>query len=746
MKRILTAVMLGTVSMFFTGCSEGLIKGADIGTGQRMEDAAFIAESETGGDMNIKVDYDGESMEEMEDYYEYSEQQKKENQKGDPAFVIPEGQMEAGSEIENFRVLDMVNENTFLYTYSIVTPLTEKREKVLHCACIRNFRTGELRLIHRTESEREEHTASEAFFSQWCRGDAAGDLGKLFVYDNGTGSFYDLNTLEEAPLFQTEVESFMRRFLTKPAGVNIVNAVSDGKYGIYMETALEKEGTLSANEEASEEELENDVIQTVFAYEFVPLPAGIHLRQDNGNFERQVEKWKEKTEGKVLEDVPDAAGDWEQVLKELPNVWEATYIPELESAEVNRWKQSPVYGYEQDGYVCTFQAADGSLQPLTDPPENGNLENILVTWKGYDYMLYAYGEKFTDCGARTIARTVTVKTGTDENGNDITKTQEQSMTVYEKRQQILSSVTAGANGKRQGAWMEGYRILKNGEVSVSAVYGEESSEILCEAGGKLYWMDPSKNYQEIPVSLSEEEFLSIFRDGDQTRLVKEGRDNLIIYEDLCRDGAGGSLVISLADLASRYRQGDGEAEKDFGASFGEDLEGTMFEGTDIYSDSLKYSGENIRSITVAGSADMDRLREEWGEDVLGLKAGTVANGYLFTSQTQGMSIYLPATKKTFSIHTGGWYRTWEKGEDYIAIGFDGEYALNGEDLAYAGILEFDVQELLNEAVRDRLAAHEQEAAEAAEEEARKASRAAENGHRLEMEEEWNEINKNRNKG
>ncbi len=747
MKRILTAALIGMVSMFFTGCSEGLIKGANIQTDQIMDDAASIAESETDGDLNVKVDYDGESEADLEDYYDYNEEMKYENLEGDPAFVIPQDQLAENSEIENFQVLDMVNENTFLYTYSVVTPAGGGLEKVLHCASIYNFRTKELKIIHRTESERNETTMTESFVGQWCRQSSGTGMGKLFIYDNGVGSIYDLNTLSGVPEFQTDVETLMRRYFTKPAAVSVANAVSDGQYHIYAEMVLEKTGTLSEDSEASDEELEEDLIQAVMAYEFIPLPETLHLRQDNENFSRQVEKWQSQTEGQVYESLPSETADWEQVLKEIPNEWMEAYIPELDSVGVKQWKNAPVYEYEQDGYVCTFQVKkDNNLQSLTDPPENGDLTNTLVTYQGYDYILCGYTGNFSDYEPQTITRSVTVKTGTDEEGKDITETREQSLTVYRKREQTISSVLPGSDGKRHGAWMEGYRILKKDGNYVDSIHGEDSSQILCEVDGKLCWMDSQKNFIESPISIGEEETVSIFRDGNQPRLVKTDREKMIIYEDLCKTQESASLTIALEDLSSRYRRGNGESEQEFQESFQDDLDGTMFDGVDIYTDTLSFSGENIQSVSVKGSAAMDELRDQWGEDVLGLKSGTSANGYLFSSQTQGLSIYIPATKRSFTIDTGGWYRTWKTEGGYVTIGFGGEYALDGEDLAYARVLELDVQTALDDAVKQKLAAYEKKAAEEAEKEAEKASREAENGHRLDMEEDWNESNSKKQSG
>ena len=259
MKRILTAVLIGMVSMFFTGCSEGLIKGAQIQTDQAMGDAASIADSETGEDTNIKVEYDEDPTVDLDDYYDYNEEIKYENLEGDPAFVIPQDQLAENSEIENFQVLDMVNENTFLYTYSVITPAGGGQEKVLHCASIYNFRTKELKMIHKTESMRNEMTMTESFVGQWCRQSSGTGMGKLFIYDNGVASIYDLNTLSGVPEFQTDVETLMRRHFTKPAAVSVANVVSDGQYGIYAEMVLEKNGTLSEDSEASDEELEEDL-------------------------------------------------------------------------------------------------------------------------------------------------------------------------------------------------------------------------------------------------------------------------------------------------------------------------------------------------------------------------------------------------------------------------------------------------------------------------------------------------------
>ncbi len=747
MKRILTAMLIGTVSMFFTGCSEGLIKGADIQTDQIMGDAASIADSETDGDMNIKMDYDEDPTVALEDYYDYNEEMKYEGLEGEPAFVIPEDQLEENSEIENFQVLDMVNENTFLYIYSVVTPSGGDQEKVIHCASIYNFRTKELKVIHKTESTRNVMTMTESFVGQWCRPGSGTGMGKLFIYDNGLGSIYDLNTLSGVPEFQTDVETLMRRYFTKPAAVSVGNAVSDGQYNIYVEMILEKTGTLSEDSEASDEELEEDLIQVVMAYEFIPLSENLHLRQDNESFSKQVEEWKAKTSGKVYETLPSETADWTQVLKEVPNKWTEAYIPELGSVGVKQWKVSPVYEYEQDGYVCTFQAKkDNNLQSLTNPPQNKELTNTLVTYKGYDYTLSAYVGSFSDYEPQTITRTVTLKTGTDEEGNDITETRVQSLRVYKKRQQTISSVLTGSDGKRHGAWMEGYRILKRGGDYVGSIHGEDSSQILCEINGKLCWMDTQKNYAESPISVGDEDTISIFRDGTQARLVKSDKEKMIIYEDLCKTQESASLTIALEDLSSRYKQGDGESEQEFQESFQEDLDGSIFSGVNVYTDSLSYTGENIQSVTVAGSASMDELRDEWGEDVLGLKSGTSANGYLFTSETQGISIYIPATKQSFTIDTGGWYRTWKTSGGYVTVGFSGEYALNGEDLAYARVVNLDVQAVLDEAVKQKLAAYEKEAAEEAEKEAEKASKEAENSHHLNMEEDWNESNSKKQSG
>lgn len=736
MKRILTAVLIGMVSMFFTGCSEGLIKGAQIQTDQAMGDAASIADSETGEDTNIKVEYDEDPTVDLDDYYDYNEEIKYENLEGDPAFVIPQDQLAENSEIENFQVLDMVNENTFLYTYSVITPAGGGQEKVLHCASIYNFRTKELKMIHKTESMRNEMTMTESFVGQWCRQSSGTGMGKLFIYDNGVASIYDLNTLSGVPEFQTDVETLMRRHFTKPAAVSVANVVSDGQYGIYAEMVLEKNGTLSEDSEASDEELEEDLIQVIIAYEFVPLPENLHLRQDNENFSRQVEEWQNKTNGQVYEELPSETEDWEQVLKEVPNQWAEAYIPELGSVGVKQWKSGPVYEYEQDGYVCTFQAKkDNNLQSLTNPPENEELTNTLVTYQGYDYTLCAYTGSFSDYEPQTITRTVTVKTGTDEEENDITETIEQSMTVYRKREQTVSSVLLGSDGNRHGAWMEGYRILKKDGNYVDSVHGEDSSQILCEIDGKLCWMDPQKKFTESPVSIGDGETVSIFRDGTQSRLVKTDSEKIVIYENLCKAQESANLTILLKDLSSRYEQGNGESEQEFQESFQGDLGGTMFDGVNVYTDTLSYSGENIQSVTISGSASMDQLRDQWGEDVLGLKSGTSANGYLFSSQTQGLSIYIPATKKSFTFDTGGWYRTWKTGEGYITIGFGGEYALNGEDLAYARVLELDVQAALDQTVKQKLADYEKKAAEKAEKEAQRASQEAENGRDLDMKED-----------
>ncbi len=732
MKRILTGLFLGVVSMFFTGCSEALVKGIDVPKEEWMSAADDLTQS---------ADKESGASETMEDYYEYNEEEKYKDLEGENAFAFQTGHLEEDGKIEDFQILDMLNDNTFLYLYSVANPSAQGGTRVVHCAAVYNFRTKQLKVVHESEFFRDEEAQDESFFGQWCSGGSDKGAGTLFVYDNGVGSLYDLNTLSGVPEFQTDVETFMRRYFSKPVSVNTANAVSDGENNIYIELLLEKEGLLDKYEDVSDEQLENDFIQVVMAYEFVPLASNMHLRQDNESFEKQVEEWKNMAEGNVFDSEPDEAADWEAAIKKYPNKWKEAYIPELDNLGIKQWKTNPVYGYEQDGYVCTFQAkGEGELTSLTNPPEKQILNNALVTCQGYDYTLCAYLGGFSDCSPREISRDVTVKTGTDENGEDITETVTQSMTVYEKREQIMYSILSDDEGNRQGPWLEGYRILKKDNEYVSTLYGESDSDILCEVSGKLYWMSTQKNFTQCSIPYDENDRISFFTDSGQTGLVSSDGKELIIYDNLGKAETPRGVTVDLQALESRYKS---EAGKGICPDYPTD---TKYEGTYNYTNYLNYEGNNILKVKVSGCSVMDKLKENWGVDLLGLRSGESAEAFLFSSETEGMNIYVPGTEKSFCLDDGSWYRSWKLNDGCAAVGFNNNFALSGGDAAYARVMEFDVQKLLEQAAQELLVRYEEDAEQAAQKESEEASKAADDDRNMDLEEEWRNLYDGMQKG
>ncbi len=713
MKRVLAAwLFCAGISMFFTGCSS-LIVDMDQNYNEIDRSAASAVSTSEGG---ARPDYsEEEAGQELPDYLELNLEGKFRDLEGKQAFQIAAGHSAKSGELEEFQIGTLKTDGTFLYAYVTCPEGGSGSGRIIHCAASYNYRTEQFRIIHQNVFTRDNED-EESFYIQ------VDESGGLFVYDNGVGYLY---SAEGRLTFQTDIETFVRTYFDKAYSVTTVHAVTDGNYKIYLELAIEKEkvdipenpegdeaevSEEEADREAEEadREVEQKIQDLVLVYDFRELPGT--MNQDNVNFDEQNRRWQEMTAGREFETDPDAAGDMDQVRRELVDVWGCAYLPGLGNSKVYGWKSGPAFQYEEDGYVCTFHADSSSYQEYTGMTRNTDLRNLFTPYNGRYYEIFGRTGDFTYYDDTRISRSYTFvwyTTETDSEGN------EQQVRHSEQRTQEISRC-----GRRKaalsGAFLEGYWVLD--DQNIADIRCCMDGHILCIAGEKLCWLSVDGRLIDTGFAQGEEGIAGAFRDGDQRYLVFSDKEKLRIAEQIWQsDGTvrlNNTWQMPYDRLADDYAPGDSDYDQAF-----EELNGDRLNEDVIYGGGDFYTAEMVLPANITVDRTLALFLRQKGVDTLLPRVGSGCRGFLLTSEAKGLVYYDITSHKGVRVSSGCWYRTWKQGSRFFSVGFqNSDASYDSLDVASARIYEYDLNELYRssmEAEAENIRRREQEAQEEA---------------------------------
>ncbi len=714
MKRVLAAWFLcAGISMFFTGCSSMVV---DMDQDYREIDhgaAAAVSTSEGGA----RPDYgEGETDESPPDYYELNLEEKFQNLEGKQAFKIADGHSAKSGDLEQFQIGTLKTDGTFLYAYVTRPEGRAGNGKVVHCAASYNYRTGQFRVIHQNVFTRENED-KESFYIQVNESGSGDDAG-LFVYDNGVGYLYNA---QNRLTFQTDIETFVRKYFNKAYSVTTTHVVTDGGHRVYLQLTVEKEKVElpespgDSEEEADREaeeadrEVEQKVRELVLVYDFQKLPGG--MDQNNDNFDEQNKRWKKLTEGKEFETDPDAGRDMDQVRRELADSWGCCFLPGLGGSKVYGWKSGPAFQYIEDGYVCVFRADPSSYQEYTGMKKYTNLRNLFTPYNGRYYEIFGRTENFTYYNNTKISRSYTYVWYTTETDSEGKETQVKHSETRTQEIGRCRSRWAGLSS----AFLEGYWVLE--DQRISDIWCCMDGNILCTVLGTwLCWLTPEGEIINVGFAQNQDGLVGTFRDQDQRYLVISNRAQLMI-SSMAWSESGGMQVnqiwqVPYGRLADDYAPGDSEYDQAF-----DELNGGWLSEDTVYGGGDYYTAEMVVPAKITVDRDLGEFLQEKGVDTLVPIAGNECSGFLLTSQASGLLYYDTIFQKGVRVSSGCWYRSWKQGNRFFSVGFqNGDASYDSLDVASARVYEYDLSELYRlsmEAEAENIRRQEREAQEEA---------------------------------
>lgn len=490
--------------MFFTGCTSIVI--------QEEIDPVHVQRSVADESWSVN-----KAEEEAPDYYQLNNQAKFLNEEGIKAFKIKEGHSQRTTDLEDFQIVDLLDNKTFIYGY--VTQVEGKPNQMVHCGAFYNYDKKIFTVFHEKQFERTEK--EETFNLQMCTS-MDGDKGDIFVYDNGEGYLYDKNgTLK----FQADIESFIQRQYQHVFSVSVAHALTDGEDRIYLELVIEKEEILiseeelgTGDEEKSDKEIEKELEEldkqgedkmenVVLVYEFHSL--NTTLNQENTAFENQKNEWISMVSDMEFErdNPPDEEEDWEKAKELYPDEWDGAYLDNLDDLPVYEWKNDIRFA-EKSG-VCTFIPLNDSYQKFKSLKKDMEFQKQFFPLRDSFNMLYGRCGEVKNYGEDTFSRTVVLywnEEETDEDGNP------KQVKKTETKTQTLSKDSRVRKAPLQNGYYEVYTILDQEKV---AELGDGiGNELLGSSEkGRVYWIKPNKVYTDAKLTIEENEQVEILQDG-----------------------------------------------------------------------------------------------------------------------------------------------------------------------------------------------------------------------------------------
>ncbi len=676
MKRILGILLWGSfISMFFTGCSFGLI--------ENETDPSSLAQSimneETSGD-GIRMNYKEEDRKKaVPDYFQENVEKKFQNLEGKQAFRIPDEHSKETKDIELFQIGDLTSDGTFYYCYSTWEAGSGSERKKVHCAAAFNYRTGTFKVLHENRFKPESIPEDgESFYMQVCWEEE--EEPKIFVYDNGIGTLYQN---DGKVLLKTDIETLIRSRYHQAFSVNVTHVMTDGENKMYLELVIEKNqvnlpekpdseerpGDKEQEEEEEEQvekDLEDNVVSMLMVYEFTPV--GGSIVQNNLKHEEQKQKWIKMAEGKEFSEDPDGVEDWKSAVKQIPVQWGSGFLDGYKFLEIMRWKNGIQFDSSKDD---TFDPVIGSYEGFAKVETNSELADTFVM-DGVSWCSVGgkTGGSQTPFDEETIIRNYvleTTDTWFDSEGKPHT------VTKKENKQQSIK-VTRKLGTPVSECWVEGYWFVKDAHT----LGGRLNQNMLASSDEKIFWIHPDRSITSAGYIEEEGMAPGMFQDGDNTYLIQYNGKKMLIAQGESWDEAEVCWEVPFSRMTSRYERGSSEYDQAFDMLNEESLK-----EEDVYSNSDHYTEENVLKV--------DFTLEEDSE----------YNGFLFTSHNKGILLYEPAKEEVMMLAEGSWYRSWKQDETYISVGFSRKEATyDSMDVAFARVYEYDLKELCQEALEE----------------------------------------------
>jgi len=710
-KRIVKAWILGvSVSVFFTGCNS--LSGS-MNVDVRQVGTSVAAEDD-GEQNGVRMNYsDEDKKQEAPDYFEENMQKKFENLEGKQAFRIKDGHSQG---VTDFQIGGLKSDKTFIYGYATEEENSGGGEsgKMVHCGAFYNYENGAFQIFHENVYDPDElEEGQESFLLQACMS-SAGELGDIFIYDNGFGYIYNPSG---GLKFQVDLDNFIRRQYPGAYSLTVVNAMTDGDNRIYMEVSVEKEKLdIEAEENADQEESEEDldeeaehleqevdekVEEVILVYEFQSISSD--MIQDNENFENQCQDWINRVQGQSFSIEPDPEWDWKQSVQSYPDSWGSVTLTSLDSLPMYQWKNNEEFSYEANNGVCTFLAKPDTYRFFTDLKGNTELEKAFYAPDGHYSRIYGKAGELTTCNTETISRTYTYTwIQMNEENEMVSKSEERTQTIERDKSRHASL----EDGYRESFW----NLDREKAYTLGNSIG--SDIICCGRNGKVYWIRKGGTLEEAGAELSGDLRVGVIPNGTGTCVVASDADRMYL-------GFNGIQVVEYKRLGGGYQQGSSQYDQRFEEQNKED----MPEGVDVYEGSDYYTEENVLRVDMAVDQELaTRLCTKEPDSGWPAMGGT-RKGFLLSSRTRGLIFYEPMFKESLVLSKGTWYRSFLLGGKCISVGFmSGDTSYGGLDVAQARVYEYDLNTLCREMMTaayngilekeeaDRIAASEAEAA------------------------------------
>lgn len=685
MKRILHVVLLAiVVSVLFTGCNSLILS---LGENDYQE-----------------IDWkEMETWEAAPDFSKVNDIEKFSDLEGERAFKIHENHSQEPVDLKDFQIGTMLSDGTFIYAYSTSEAGTGDSRKNVHCASMYNYRQQNMTVFHENiYADSSVEDDQESFYIQICN-ESVPEISDIFVYDNGMGYVYDFEGILK---FQTDIETFVRSCFSKSHSVVTSKAITDGNNRIYLQLLIEKEQidfdsysteVLTEEEydkelEELEKEFEEKTFEILLVYDFQTKQTSMDQTLENVN--EQGAKWQEMTSdhGPYTSE-PDAAEDWETVRAELPDQWSQIFLYYgTERPLVYKWKDSPVFQYTDDGYVCTFvpDFSDASkYEEVTYVEDQTILDHYYISLDGKYYELYGQVGQFNiaEYENETFTRTYTyqwTETELDEDGKEVqvTKTEERSQTI---------SVPTYRFATLKDEFLEGYYT----SAQISQVVGTIGYDVLMVENSLLYRY--SQDGTKTPVSIVLEDFLiDVGSNEEATYAVLSYKDKSMIIEWGENDVLPDSKTIDSEVISNAVRistPNESVIDEKYYEMYREQNKDGISELT--FTEHLTADQITPASVLIQNS-DLETLKD------VGVSMGTdetLRQGYLLTTSSYGLLYYDFVSSKAFCIKDGTWYRTWKQGDHYVSVGFDNlDVSYTEMDAAFARVYKFKINSLFSDLI------------------------------------------------
>jgi len=666
-------------------------------------------------------------------FFEQNMQEKFENLDGKQAFKIKDGHSD---KVSDFQIGGLQADRTFIYGYA--TDLEDGSGDQVHCGAFYNYQNGSFQVFHEKTYEADAlEEGQESFSLQVCMSQT-GELGDIFIYDNGIGYIYDN---QGGLKFEVDLESFVRRQYPNAYSLSVVKAMTDGDNRIYMEISIEKEQLDietddDSGEEKSEEELEEEaermeqevnekVEEVVLVYEFKSVSS--EMLQDNEQFDNQIQEWINMASGKSFVSIPDPEADWNTAVSKYPDDWGTVRLTDLNNLPIYQWKDEEKFLLEGLNSVCTFLPYPDSYVFFKDLKGNEGLGKVFYSPDGHYSRIYGKTGEVSSCNTETVSRTLThvwTELATDDEGNSV---------IVEKSEEITQTISKDRS--RRSSLEEAYtEIFWNMDREKVYTLGNSiGSDILCIGrDGTMYWIRKGGTLEEAGAKLEGDYRPGVIMDGSTARLVASDAENLYLSTNM------GFQVIAYKSLGGGYTEGSSAYDQKF-----DDLnQDTSLGGVDIYSGSDYFTEDNVLRVDL--TMDMNttvRLHMKEPENGWPETGGT-KNGFLFSSQSRGLIYYDPFKKESFLLAEGTWYRSFLFGGTCVSVGFvKGDSSYDSLDVAKARVYEYNLntlcQEMMTAALNEILAREEADRRAASEAEAAAAS-STENEGVVDPMEQWNQ--------